>query len=280
MNIVKKHWVAILCGVLCLVAVVLSFVPLGGFLSTLKTDAEKRTEPEKKAQGLLGKERFTPEMDLMSTTQPIRLVNFPSRAVIDEIQGFLGKLTRQAGEVFDSVKKINRAEFALKSAVGNGPPTMLLVADSLPEPKGDSELEFKKRLIAELARLRTDVLKAGYPPTAEDYKKAEDAIALEMEPKKVKDVNEADIARAIAAEQAKVPARLNKEMADKVRVYMAPSVMPQYSDVTGANGPVLTPDKIYYTQASIWVLEDLCRVIAEMNATSKSIGDLSSCSSS
>ena len=276
MDILKKHLISILCAVFCLVAIVLSFVPLGGFLSTLKTDAEKRKEPEQKAAALLGKERLTPEMDLINTTQPIKLDRFPSRAVIDQIQGYLTKLTRQAGEVFDTAKKINRDEFAVKPAIGNGPPVMLIVPNSLPEPKGESEIEFKKQLQLELTRLRIEVLKAGYPPTAEDYKKAEDAIVAEMEKLKVKDatgvvVNETEVANATAREKAKVPEKLNKEVADKARVYMAPTVMPSFPEITGPNVPVLTPEKIYFTQAAVWVLEDACRVLAEVNSKAKSI---------
>ena len=283
MDILKKHWISIVFGVVCLIAIIATFFPLGGNFEALRKDAGERAALGPKAKALTKKERFTPPMDLISATQPIKINVFPSKQLIDEIQTYLSKLTKQGGDVFDAAKKLNKLEFSGQSyaTLAKLPDDqrekllkkleLRLVPESLPVPGGDSEIHFRTRLAAELVRLRTEVLRAGYQPSAEDFTKADALITAEIEKGRKKDVNDNAIENALREARAKIPERLNRELADKARLYMAPITMPQFPDVTGNAAVVVTPASIYFAQASLWVIEDVCQVIADVNANSKSI---------
>jgi hypothetical protein len=272
MDIVKKNFVSILCGVIAIVAVVCAFFPMSGYFDDLHKKLEERKGQLEKANQVAKKPRQLPDVDLVSTADPVPLSVFPSQRITGLVQRYMEQLISQSLGVLEAAVKINRAE----CVVGKGN-QLLLVDRSLPEPAPNTDNIFKRSLTPEADRVRNEILGAGYPPKPEDIARESEVVKLRQEEKRKKGadgqaINEEAVQKAIADEVAALPEKMRLEASTKARIYVDPDVISASREVVNAvNGQSPTPSMIWYAQASMWLQEDVCRAIAAANKSSRNV---------
>jgi hypothetical protein len=266
MEIVKKNLISIICGVVALAAVVAVFVwPLDGFFETLKGKATARAQIVSKVTSLRNKPRVLPTIDPNPNTQKVqRLTNYPSSKII--AMGIEAQKAMHAESVamYDYAWKLNQK--------GHG----LVVPGTLPEPTSTSAaFNFRKNLKDALDNLRNNELAAGIPPTAEQLKIRQEAVAEEITKRDLVIVdgmptNQDLVDGRIKEAQDKLPDLMKKEMAEKNKMYIdpatvltVPSTLPENTSPTAA--------AIWSAQVTYWIDSDVASAIAELNANSTSV---------
>jgi hypothetical protein len=272
MDIIKKNIVSILCGLVAIAAVVAAFFPMSGYFDDLHKRLDERKGQLDKATQIAKAPRQLPDVNLVSSAEPVALSVFPSPRITSIVQKYMEQLISQSRGVLETAVKINRAE----CVVGKDN-QLLLTRGSLPEPEPNADNLFKRALVPEAERVRRDVLGAGYPPKPEDItKEAENVKTLhEKDRKKGADgqaINEEAIQKAIADEVALLPEKMRLEASSKARIYVDPDVISAPKEiVNAANGQSPTPVMIWYAQASMWLQEDVCRALAEANESADNV---------
>ena len=272
MDIVKKNLVSIICGVIAIVAIVATFYPMNGEFDKLNKQLVERNTAYSTAEGILAKTRQMPVTDLVSSVEPPPLKYFPSPAITKTAKTFLDQLIAQSRGVLEEAVKINK----LESVVGQNQAT-LLTPDSLPEPKNNADNTFKKALVPEYEFLKLTILGAGYPPTADEIKKADDKLLADPRVKKQLDanqqvLNEEAVQKAYQEDSAALPQKLRTEMAMKSRIYLDPEALIAPKEITTVSQSP-SPTSIWFAQAALWVQEDTCRAISEANQSSANVLD-------
>ncbi len=270
MDIVKKNVVSIVFGVIALVAMVLAFFPMGGKFDEINKELDQRAKYYQQAEAIVKKPRTLPDIDLVSTAEPKPLKYFPSPKITSLAKNFMDQLISQSRGVLETAVQMNQRE----SVVGPKN-SLLLTPGSLPEPQPNTDNSFKKMLQPEMDELRLKVLEAGFPPTVEEIKKVDDKVLLDNQAKRVigadgQAINEAAVQEAYQKESALLPAKMRAEVANKCRIYVDAEVLAAPKEITAVpQSP--SPSQIWYAQATLWLQEDVCRAISEVNKSSRNV---------
>ena len=270
MDIVKKNVASLIFGVIALIAVVLAFYPMNGKFDEINKLLDERAKKYSLAEGILKKSRLLPEVDLVSTSAQKPLNEFPSPKITAMAKGFMDQLISQSRGVLETAVQINQNE----SVVG-AKKLMLLTPDSLPEPKNNADNIFKSSLQPEFDALRLKVLMAGNPPTEDEIKKEQDKLLAQHQSKRILGadgiaINEQAVQDAYQKDLLLLPAKMRADIANRCRIYVDPEVISAPREIISAiQSP--SPTVIWYTQAALWVQEDVCRAISEVNGSGKNV---------
>lgn len=272
MEIVKKNILSILCGVVILLALVALFWPLGGMREDFEKSLAERKATHAKLATLLSKDRTLPVVDLEST-DPVPLEQLPGPKVIEAGEQVTKQVSAQAAQMQAVAVEMNRHA--------------LLVPRSLPNPTDRQRFDFRdtyRRVIRNV--LPTEVLRATMPPTEEDIKAAEDKLwETEFEPrilyKLVKGDDGEEIREPLNQEQIQedferaivnLPEQIRQQRASQFLMYMAEdAILTSEAMEDGSRSP--SPAEIWYAQVALWVQDDVCRAIARINSTAKTLVD-------
>src|SRR4051812_40394993 len=102
MDIVKKNWLSITCGVIALIALVVAFIyPLDGMIEDLGSSVKQRVGVQNVVDGLLRKRRVVPTFDPMRTEQA-QLTQFPSIAIIKQAEDALKTVKSDGTKAYEA----------------------------------------------------------------------------------------------------------------------------------------------------------------------------------
>jgi hypothetical protein len=262
MDIVKKNLLSVICGVIALAALVAVFIwPLDGYFSELNTKAGQRAAKQQTIDGLLRKPRKMPVFDPDNPTEDT-LTRFPSAAVIKLGANAQKGVSKQSTQMYGAAVALNQRGHEQ------------LVTNLFPNPNDVMSLNFRRNYEAAVERLRTEELQAGIPPTVDEVQKRGAAMWKTME----KDITYVDgqptnaeiIAQRFNERYAKLPEEMQREMANKWKMYADPA--------TVLKVPLALPEKraadprdIWWAQVEFWITKDVVNAIKELNAKSTGV---------
>ena len=262
MEIVKKHMLSVICGVVALVAVVLAFWPLGSMKETAQAQLETRASLYSQIQTLRNSQHRLPVVDMGTAEAPL-LPGFPNESAITKAKTLAGKLLAQRDAVLLAAQESNRRE--------------LLVPQSLPDPKGTTAFEFKDRYLRTIATFPKD-LGAGQPPTAADIDAAKAALwDTQYQPNilsangVVDPISSADKKKEFDREVLDLPAKEKYRRAEQIKVYLAPDAVQAATGIATMGGQAPSRKIIWYAQLTLWLQKDIAAAITAANAPHRSV---------
>jgi len=269
MDIIKKNLLSVICGVIALAALVAVFIwPLNGYYDSLEEKAKLSAAKQAKIASLLNnKSRTVPNPNPRNPDSATPLLQFPSKAVIQEGEVARAVIDRQAKIIYKAAVGLNE-----KKAED------LAVPGALPRPASDTlALRFHELLEAKLDAMREKDLGAGIPPTPQqiEIRKGELWDRLKADIRYVNDqpTNLPAVTARYNSEAAKIPEQMQQEFATLYKIYVDP-----------ANKILTVPDNIptdkapsyadmWWAQVEYWVAQDVVSAVAALNQKSKSVTD-------
>lgn len=278
MEIVKKNILSIICGVVAILAIVASFVPLGSYASELQGKLDKSKSNAESLSGLLSKQRSKPILSPDSATaEP--LGTFPNDAVIAAGKITTGKVEAESQRMRDRAEKMNV----------HSP----LVPGSLPQPNAGIDIVYRESY----TKLFTPGINGELPPVIKSTQghpplkpttppselrltqakfEADAKIRAENEAKGPggQVTNAAYVNDLLAQMQRELPEKLRQEAANTGLVYVDP-VSLQMNRQMATLPPGSRPEArtIWWSQVQLWVQQDVLNAIADMNAGKTSVLD-------
>jgi len=260
MDILKKHILSILCGVVALVALVLSFWPLGFFQKEAQGQLEKRAALYGQLKTLQNTKHYYPILN-MDTAEPVMLEGFPNRTAITKAKELQEELAREKSSVLAAAEQANKQDHEV------------LVPGALPEPKGSTELFFRDVYLRTIAGL-PQRMNAGHPPTETEVKTVSDTLwKNEYEPKILMKNNQPDpesrtsVENAFKLDTLGLAEREKRKRASEISLYLASDGLQAMPDITPtATSSSLTAKRLWYAQLSLWVQQDVIRSVSAINA--------------
>jgi hypothetical protein len=267
MEIVKKHLLSILCGVVAIAAVVALFWPISGMYEGLQADVEKSEQMYKTVENLHKAERRLPSLVLDAVEQP-RLERFPNERVITVGQEKTTRLKEQSDRMLKTVSELN---FRKPLVSGSLP-----VADS-------ARTEFPEVYLTYLGQtdegFKTDLglpreLRATQPPTPEEINEVAEGIwkkdfmrriiRLGGQPHNLEQVTE-----EFQAAIGDLPKKEREKRATQSMIYLEPEGLPVSNEIQLGKQP--TDVQIWFAQSVLWITEDVVKAINEANKGAKNI---------
>lgn len=267
MELVKKNILSIICGVVALIAIVASFVPLGGYIEALQGDLNKSKSSFESLTSLKSKPRNLPTLSLDETT-PRPLGMFPSQDVIDKAGNVVKEVEAQSIKMRDAAVAMNRR--------------LPLVPRSLPSPGANDELSFRNRYLDLMSfgpnGEISPILKkynAGVLPKTEEITRFIALKRQEIERDRVirgvngQIANPEEIAQALAEAATQIPAQMRQNVADRSMFYVDALTLDRMTEINPQQRP--TPITIWWAQVALWVQQDVLAAITEANKGSESL---------
>jgi hypothetical protein len=256
MEIVKKHILSVVCGVVALVAVVLAFWPLGSMKEKAQTDLNTRSARYSQIQSLRTRQRHLPTVDMGTSEAPL-LPGFPTDSAIKKAQTLAEKVAAEKSSVIRAAEESNARE--------------LLVPQSLPNSAGNTAFEFKARYLETVAQF-PKLIGAGQPPTAAEIEAAKLALWETqykpniLRPNGVEDpISAADQKKAFDREVLDLPEKEKYHRAAQIKVYVAPEVFQPNTGIATAGGSAPSRKTIWYAQLNLWLQTDIASAITAAN---------------
>lgn len=262
MEIVKKHILSVICGVVALVALVLAFWPLGSMkeqaLSQLNTRGQRYTQ----LQSLRTRARHLPVLDISTAEAPL-LAGFPSDGAIKKAEELAEKLRSEKNAVIAAAEEMNRRE--------------LLVQQSLPNAVQNTAFEFKERYLATIAAF-PKFMAGGQPPVAAEIDAAKVSLwETQFKPKIIVQngvldpISEADQKKAFDRAVLDLPEKEKHQRAEQIKVYLAPDAIQASSGITTTSGQAPSRKSIWYAQLTLWLQTDIANAISSANAKAANV---------
>ena len=297
LQFVKKNAFALSCGVVAIVAAVLLFYPLGGWVEALR---EKATASAGHAPTLDGFERPRQFPNVNpSQTAPTSLTSFPNHDQVEAGKAAVDQLVKESQRTMDVLVALNdhtsqilvkrllpkpesdtlKFQFAdiYRRVLSTDPTVSGLGSPTIPppvqaNPKRTDPMVRDEQLSRESAlNLCNDVLRAGAPADAKliDARKAW-LYQNDFQPQFVlvngKATNQGEVMARFNDAAKLVPDELSAEIARTRKVYLERDAFGYYS--TFAPGAATgNPDMnaIWWAQQSLWVQSDIAHAVAEVN---------------
>jgi hypothetical protein len=279
MDIVKKNIVSIICGVIALLAIVASYIPLGGWFESLGTEVRSRSSVYGSLNGLLTKQRSLPNVNLDQPTPP-PLNQFPTDSIIraaDDVN------QRSIADISELQKKA--------VALSQRPP----IGNSLPRPTNAQLFSFrdeyeqlmdvrgrisdpsKRQTLLVVKELAPGIsLRAGLPPSDAEIERIRasehDRIvrAQLRRDDKGKPLNEAEVQEAVVKRMAEVPDELRKSVAASSAVYVNPDTLQVVDGIIGSRAlPNL--QTVWNANYGYWIQADILEQIARANQGARNV---------
>jgi hypothetical protein len=269
MDIVKKNFLSILCGVVALLGMIAIFWPIGPMVAKADATLEERKTTHEKIKALLppskgGTANRTLPTIFLDDREPPPLPNFPNEKVIEAGERATKVLQKQAADMLDRAVKLNAHEPLYKPA--------------LPKASGTANITFRNAYLDRLEEyIPNEVLKAGVPPTDDEIIEAAEKMWDEKFAERIVFIGEQaepDTLESIQTEYLdaadKLPEQMRRQQAEKIRVYLSPEALVNAtSPEVGRREGTPASEDIWYAQVGLWVVEDLANAIAAANAGTK-----------
>lgn len=299
MEIVKKNWLSLVCGLVVILALVAAYTPLGTQVQKLRAKMDHSAQTNSKMENLLNRRRTLPLVD-PTKTKAAELPAFPSKTVIADGKKIVARIhdqslsmenaavaidlplpTSEKSKLLASVNDLKNFSKLLKEAEQH----VLLTPGSLPMPPGQGvqyqfQTDYTKLMSASgpggLPNLVAS-MRPGVPPTTDELTKAQQKIADQIKGKHLITVgnNQAPAAiqqavdREIADAQQKLPDQMRMAVAKKSLVYVNPDAFVPYPQIQGTTAP--DPVDIFTAQVMLWVQQDVIAAVNECNAGSENV---------
>jgi len=273
MELVKKNIASIICGVIVILAVVALFWPISGWVSTLQASVNSsKTKYADKMQSLMSAPRKLPVTKALDSNadQPA-LKQFPTEQVIKLGEEVKDQVQKQAQEMLQATIQRNRHDPILPMSVTHPPDPFQFQREYLQYlgvwPADDPKKQTIKTLLDSVT-----------PPNAKEIKAEEDRMWKDdFEGKLIlingQATNKPQIDAQFTQAKEKLPEKMRRERAEKYKIYLDPDAI----DVAGNLGPDITkqatPEQIWYAQNMLWIDQDVCAAIAQINAKAQNIMD-------
>jgi hypothetical protein len=293
LTFIKKNILSLVSGLVAILAVVATFYPLGGWISTLQEQANTHAQDYNTLNGFISKPRKLPVSD-PNKAEPGDLPNFPNAPTLKVGTEANARWVAYSQQMLKDVRDMNQAGH------------QLLVADELPNPQSEfTSFYFAKlyKLVlstdpamtmtgdaaakpaippdptlasAQRQNLQNDILHGGLPPTIDEIKNGtaslwKDSYQPLVIEKNGTPVNLADLQAQFQAEAALLPQKMKGEAAKKFKIYVekeaftvSPTIQPDVKP---------QPSDMWYAQMQLWIQQDLCTAIAEENTNSANVLD-------
>ena len=265
MEIVKKNWVSILCGVIALIAVIAIPTFVSSQQKQLQNDLNKRKETYDTAAALLAKQRHQPVVSLDPNAPAVPLNGFPSPKVIEQGIAAMSKVQAQSQELKKLAASMNAHQ--------------LLVEGSLPSPK-DSYM-FQQAYLRQFQTEIPQALNSITPPTEEAIRAEHDRREKDMTDKWPHDpvtheiLNKPALDQNIQRMSITLPEEMRINAATQHKIYMDPSsslsMHPGLQPGNGGMSRQLDAETVWYAQMGLWVQQDVVNTIAELNKDSHDV---------
>jgi len=287
MELLKKHMISFICGGVALLAIGITFFPMGGMFEGLSTQMQESEKDDEEIKSLINQRVNFPSED---PTKAV-VACWPSEKALTAAKSVVQRIADDSADLMDRVVRLNAGD------------RKLLVPGSL--PAGAELGAFKNRYPQFFAELRSK-LNAAVPVTdaevdAEMPKPAETGAAPAavsppmgrpgLDARGSYDSGLAARERARISrgggytentnERMEVRARLAQERANSFSMYLTPD--PQSSIGTSSfakhpgipeptvQDPPTVPD-VWVAQLGLWIQQDVCDAIAGLNGNSKKVG--------
>ena len=262
MEIVKKHILSVICGVVVLVAVVLAFWPLGAMKEAAQAQLNTRANHFSQIQSLRTRQRRLPVVEMGGAEAPL-LAGFPTEKAIEKVKVLAEKLAAEKSAVLRAAAESNIRE--------------LLVLQSLPNAVGNTPFEFKERYLKTIVAFPKSI-GAGQPPTAAEI----DAAKAELWETQYKlnirrangvvdPIDEADKKKAFDREVLDLAEKEKYRRAEQIKVYLAPDAVQASPGIATAGGLAPSRKTMWYAQLTLWLQTDIGLAISAANAPYRNV---------
>ncbi len=273
MEIVKKNLLSISCGVIALLAFIAWFWPIGSLYSDFQASLDKRVAMNTQIRNLKTRPRQVPPIGPTGESQP--LASFPNKPTIDVVDAAIKSLKDKSDQALLFMVAMNRAGHDL------------LEPGSLPVPiDSNQSYRFRAQYNAVMdyggkpepwdrrnpeagpLNLLDQVLNAtpaATPVEVEDARKKK--FDTEYLPK-VYTVNGQQIGLAEAQEAFEKDTvdfakKFHEKRASQFKIYCDADGLTRAPRLTQTDTPSVTD--IWFAQMTLWVEQDVCQTIREMN---------------
>lgn len=273
MELVKKNIASILCGVVVILALVALYWPISGWVNKLQTSVNNsKKNYADKIQSLMSAPRKLPITNALDANadQPM-LKQFPTEQVIKLGEEVKDQVQKQSQEMLAETVKRNRHEPILPMSVTHPPDPFQFQRAYLQYlgvwPPDDPKQQTIKT-----------VLDSVTPPNDREIKAEEGRMWNDDFDKKLIVINgiatnKLQIDAQFNQAKEKLPEKMRRERAEKYKIYLDPDAI----DVAGSLGPDITkqatPEQIWYAQNMLWIDQDICSAISQINAKANNIMD-------
>ena len=281
MELVKKNIISVICGVVAIIAIVASFFPLGGYISTLQGELDKSKSTFGAVDSLRTKNRNQPILKLDETTaQPLGM--FPDDQVI-----------KKAGEV---VKEVETQSLKMRDAAVKMNKRSQHVPNALPNPVPPYDIRFRDQYVDLVATPTVNNGPTGQPskllqkynagvlpnPALIEQEKLKRAKEI-TENRVQKDargqiINQPELNQLITEANAEVPRQFRDAVAEKSMFYV--ELAGQGSGGTIDMAPGIAgnvrprPEAIWWAQVGLWIQQDVLEAVKETNTTKDESGNV------
>src|SRR5438067_8978087 len=286
MELVKKNMLSIIFGVIAILAIAADFYPMGGKREALKTEAAAHAKKAEELRGLLTKPRSLPIVK-PGGTEAEPLNGFPTKQAVEVAH----QATEQVNKAADALAikasdEINKHKPLVEGALPGSPGDTLPASRFAPYyvgmfPPPSQQASVGTPAVTTPASRPSDsppslmeILHAGVPPTNEELALARVDRQKQVEQEVTRlgpngPINQQEVMDAVAAAFKTLNEEMRSATAKKCKVYVAPDAFALYPNMTVAAVP--EPTHIFWAQIGLWVQEDVCKGIAEMNEGSANV---------
>jgi hypothetical protein len=287
MDIVKKNIVSIIFGVIAIAAVVANFYPMGGKRQQLKEEAGQHAAKAEELKNLMDKPRKLPVVQ-PGSTEETPLPGFPTHQALDAAKAATEQVNKAADTLMDKTSgDLNRHTPLVQGALPGEPGNTLPASSFARAYVGMFPIQAQPGAIAVTSTPATrpagsppsliELLHAGIPPTDAELQTAradkQDQVQKEITRYTATGqvTNPDEVQQAVLAAVKEVGETMRSTRAKACKVWVDPAAFSMYPGMTV--GAVPGPTDIFWSQIGLWVQEDVCKGIADTNASATSVLD-------
>lgn len=272
LEFIKAHTLALVCGVVALIAIGVYFFYVPGLIAEVDNKVATETrEPYTKLDDLRNKARTWFNYDVAGG-EPAALGVFPTQRLVDLGNAKLKELTQQAGEALAEIRKSNEMP--------------LLVPGSLPITSS-----FQRQLFFDAYRDATaqtgqaaengiirKILQGALPPDAKELENTGNARANQISRTKLmldatgKATNQEQVNAEIAAMKAGLETEMRVERARTSKIYVSPTAVAIHPLINGQVGQI-DANTVFNAQVMLWLQQISMAALAECNKGATNVLD-------
>ncbi|HXE55635.1 MAG TPA: hypothetical protein VN541_21605 [Tepidisphaeraceae bacterium] len=265
MDIVKKNWLSIACGVIALIAVAAIPTYVSNQQKALQAQLKTRKDTFDQLNAMKTKQRHLPVVSLDPNATPAELTQFPGPKVID------------AG--LTAVKNVQAQSVKLKQAADGMNVHKLLVAGCLPVAQNPFEFQQTYASQFEPNGPLAKELDSVAPPTDQEIQAERDRRIKQYTEEQPKDkatgkiFGEDALDQKISQMEATLAQDMRLDAATNHKMYMAVTALSEVGALAPSAGGVKAPDPdtIWYAQLGYWVQKDVIDAVAGVNKNSRNV---------
>lgn len=291
MELVKKNLVSIICGVIALVAVVLYFFPVSGWYTDFHAQLQERVTEGSRADKAL---QMHFDLPVITGEKPEPLPKFPNDAIISQGREQMAGVHAKAGEALAYVIDLNRQghELLVPAALPDKPQNGVALNKfkdeylrvTTPSDKPTTRPAGAADAPGVHQNLMDDILHAVAPPTQEEINAAKFKLWAEKyepqvievkkdmgpgQPPQVTKPNQRDVALQFLKDTATFDEDFRRKRATEFKVYMTADALSGSPAMNTTDTTTPSTDDVWYAQMNLWVQQDICRAIRDLNLNPK-----------